>query len=155
MDHVKRVGLALVQALILISFLSWCKNCRFSFFRNKVHILCHQAMGSDFFHSRLLGITNRDYKLSNEPKMCSIASVLSIWRSVGKCPKNYLPLKKSFFCHFLVKIDDLKIFIVSLHILVCSLLIAHQITRLSAKKLGTHYKYCALQIFFRIVHHKC
>ena len=84
-------------------------------------------------------MSSRDDKLSNKPKMSSITSILTIWRSVEKYPKNYLPLKKSFFGHFSTKINDLKIFFVSLHIFTYDDLIVHRIRRRSVKKLGPYH----------------
>ena len=96
-------------------------------------------MENDFFIHSFLDMTSRDDKLSIEPKMGSIASILSIWRFVEKCSKNNLPSKKSVFGHFLAKIDDLKIFLVALHVLICSVLIAHRNTRRSVKKLDPYH----------------
>ena len=71
--------------------------------------------------------------------MGSIASIFHDWRSLKKCPKNYLPLKKSLFGDFLTKIDNLEIFLASLHIFIYSVLIAHRITRRPVKKLGSYH----------------
>ena len=112
-------------------------------------------VGMWFLYFKLLGTTSRHDKLSNKPKMGSIATILSNLRSLEKCPKNYLPQKKPIFDHFLVQIDNSKLFLVSVGTYIWYRWKAHRIWRRSVKQLGTYHLYGSCKTFFRIVHHKC
>ena len=59
--------------------------------------------GERFLYFKLLGIISRGHKLSNEPKMGSIALILCFWRFVEKRLRNYLPVKKAYFGDFFDK----------------------------------------------------
>ena len=110
----------------------------FIFFKQGSHFV-QLNVGMWFLYFKLLGTTSRHDKLSNKPKMGSIATILSNLRPLEKCPKNYLPQKKPIFDHFLVQIDNLKLFLVLVGTYIWYRWKAHRIWRRSVKKLGTYH----------------